>query len=184
MTLRGPSLFVLLPVFSLGSGVLAGQTSFVNPTNGHEYFLTPSPMSWQDAQALSRQAGGYLASISDQAENDWIVLTFRPLMDPPDYLWIGLSDQAIEGSFVWDSGEPVSYTNWFPGEPNNVATSPEGEDFVTLTPQDGTGRWFDAPSPTYQGNPYLLYGVIEVVPSPGACSLFLAAATLGTRRRR
>ena len=36
--------------------------------------------------------------------------------------WIGLSDQAVENNFVWDSGEPVTYTAWGPGEPNNSAT--------------------------------------------------------------
>ena len=38
-------------------------------------------------------------------------------------LWIGASDVNREGIFLWDNGAvSVSrgYTNWYPGEPNNI----------------------------------------------------------------
>jgi len=37
-------------------------------------------------------------------------------------VWIGLSDQAREGNFVWVNGEQASYNDdslWYPGQPNN-----------------------------------------------------------------
>jgi hypothetical protein len=44
--------------------------------------------------------------------------------------WIGLSDQKIEGKFVWSSTNEVSeYTNWRTGEPND---SKSDEDCVHL----------------------------------------------------
>jgi hypothetical protein len=40
--------------------------------------------------------------------------------------WIGLSDQEIEGKFVWSSTNEVSeYTNWRTGEPNGNSESDE-----------------------------------------------------------
>lgn len=40
--------------------------------------------------------------------------------------WIGLSDQKIEGKFVWSSTNEVSeYTNWRTGEPNGNLESDE-----------------------------------------------------------
>ena len=35
-------------------------------------------------------------------------------------LWIGMSDSAEEGTWVWTSGKPVTYTAWSSGEPNNA----------------------------------------------------------------
>ncbi len=38
-------------------------------------------------------------------------------------LWIGASDVYQEGNFTWDNGDiPVDsgYTNWLPGQPDNV----------------------------------------------------------------
>lgn len=174
----------LAVVIGSASASFAGLAVYVNPANGHEYILTPAPMTWQDAQAFSRSVGGYLASVGDQAENDWITTTFAVALPAPDYVWIGLTDRDVEGTFTWDSGEPLAYTNWFPGEPNNFPSSPEGEDFATLTTQDGTGRWFDTPSPTYNGLPYLVYGVVEIVPAPAAIGLVGATVPFVVRRRR
>ncbi len=48
--------------------------------------------------------------------------TFAPpvLLDN-SFIWIGFNDRASEGTWVWSSGEPVTYTNWLFGEPNNCA---------------------------------------------------------------
>ena len=38
--------------------------------------------------------------------------------------WIGLSDFASEGTWVWqDSHKHAEYTNWAPGEPNNSGSN-------------------------------------------------------------
>ena len=86
-----------------------------NPANGHYYGLT-TQMSWTDAEALAVQIGGHLATIRSAAENDWLATTFAI---GTECHWIGLNDAASEGHFVWSSGEPVTYTNWHPGEPTN-----------------------------------------------------------------
>jgi hypothetical protein len=50
--------------------------------------------------------------------------------DPWGIYWIGLTDQAREGDFVWDSTKmKVTYTNWRDGEPNSLV---EEEDCVHL----------------------------------------------------
>ena len=33
--------------------------------------------------------------------------------------WLGINDIESEGDWVWETGDPVEYTNWCGGEPNN-----------------------------------------------------------------
>ena len=72
-----------------------------------------------------------------------------PALFSPDF-WIGLNDIANEGTYLWDSGEAVGYTNWNPGEPNNS----NNEDAVHMC--CGGGTWNDNNHLNYQ-----VLGVIE-----------------------
>src|SRR5262249_22655581 len=103
--------------------------------NGHYYALTSSPETWPataasaaapsspdtwlPAEAEAVALGGHLASITSAAEQNFIVNTFLSGANDRNILWLGLNDQAVEGTFVWSSGEPVTYTNFQGGEPNN-----------------------------------------------------------------
>ena len=53
--------------------------------------------------------------------------------------WIGLNDHDSEGTFVWEDGTTVSYTNWHSGEPNDYGS---GEDCGQLNFW-GDGTWND-----------------------------------------
>lgn len=162
----------------------------VNPANGHTYFLTPTPMSWHDAQAYAVSQGGNLVTIRNQAEHDWVHNTFRPLRIRDDNLWIGLTDEVVEGDWRWASGEAVTYTNWFFGEPNNAPVSVTGEDYAVLYEQISfDGLWNDYPSPLYtplgSSTPVEIafLGIVEVVPAPSVLAL-AAVGSLGAFRRR
>ena len=78
----------------------------VNPANGHAYKRIYCH-DVMDAMTLAAAEGAYLVSINDEAEDVWVHRIFEP-----DSFWIGLSDVAEEGQWVWHSGEPVTYTNW------------------------------------------------------------------------
>ncbi|MCY2928853.1 MAG: lectin-like protein, partial [Planctomycetota bacterium] len=84
--------------------------------NGHAYVLTDSSRTWTDAEAYALGLGGHLATINDAAENEWIRTTFSSAFGS---LWIGLTDQPVEGTWVWSSGQAVTYMNWSSGQPNN-----------------------------------------------------------------
>ncbi|MCX8155476.1 MAG: FG-GAP-like repeat-containing protein [Verrucomicrobiae bacterium] len=111
--------------------------------NGHAYFFTASGLTWRDAQAQAAARGGYLVSINDAEENAWILATFGS-----DF-FIGLTDEDQEGTWVWASGEPVTYLNWNGGEPNNSGN----EDYVQFL---SNGRWNDV------GSGYTSRGLVEV----------------------
>jgi len=153
---------------------------------GHTYFLL-SPAFWLDTEAAAVTLGGHLVTIDDAAENDFVANRFG-VFSAGRNLWIGLTDQDVEGTFVWTSGAPVVYTNWGPGEPNdchlvnNVCTT---EDYAHIMafgiPADG--QWNDLKSDLVEW-----YGVAEVdhvVPEPSTIALFsLGVAGVARRRRR
>ena len=133
MSLPHPSWF-LLPL--LASALPAqGLQWFVNPANDHNYALLNN-VSWQQAEDIAVSMGGNLVTIRSQAENDWLNSTFSPLAGTA--MWIGLNDATEEGTYVWSSGEPVSFTNWDAGQPSDPTGS---NDFVIMFPS--IGFWDD-----------------------------------------
>ncbi|HMP81646.1 MAG TPA: FG-GAP-like repeat-containing protein [Verrucomicrobiota bacterium] len=132
-----------------------------NSASGHIYYLL-GDSTWTDAEAKAVSMGGHLVTINDADEDNWVYTTFSSYGGTSSHLWIGLSDHAQEGTFVWSSGEPVGYTQWNSGEPN--AASPE-EDYVHINaPVYGNhGTWndhSDDPADS-SGNPFR--GVVELV---------------------
>ena len=60
---------------------------------------------------------------------------------PYRYLWIGLTDVATEGTYVWNStGQVVTYSYWVPGQPDNYYN----EDFILMGASEA-GLWSDVP---------------------------------------
>ena len=98
---------------------------FQSPINGHWYGVDYTPRTWTDSEALAVSLGGHLATIRSQDEQDWIAQEFGPY-NLDQGLWIGFNDAAVEGTFVWSSGEPVTYDNWGGVEPNDAG----GEDYA------------------------------------------------------
>lgn len=131
--------------------------------NGHLYYLL-TPASYVEAETQAVALGGHLATINDQSEHDWVWSTFRAFIPngvDGAGLWIGYTDSelfgASEGDWAWVSGESPSYTNWYPGEPNDdVVTHAEDFAFVWAV---HNGQWLDADI-TGSGN--TVYGVAEV----------------------
>ncbi len=83
---------------------------------GDVYMFCETAQTWS-ADRTSCLAYGYeLATVNDAAENIWMV--DEAYTRYAGRWWIGLSDQASEGSWVWASGDAVTYTNWSSGEPN------------------------------------------------------------------
>ena len=105
----------------------------VNPANGHAYKRIRCG-SWDDANNQAVAEDAYLVSITDAAEQEWLLKTLKP-----QHCWIGLTDYANEGEWVWASGEPVTYTNWAPHEPKDADWG--DEDFVLI---EYSGEWSDA----------------------------------------
>jgi hypothetical protein len=124
---------------SAAVGVLVGPVT--NPSNGHDYYLLTAG-SWQDSEAQARQMGGHLATVRNEAENHWVVSTFGTYDSTARDLWIGLTNGA--NGWVYVNGEPVTFTNWADGEPNNVGgVESFGGIYGASQGFNGRGEWND-----------------------------------------
>ena len=83
---------------------------------GRVYTIHTTPQTWDDAETDCASTGATIAVIADNDENVDIDGEF------PADSWIGYTDAAVEGTFVWVDGTPVGYTQWSIGEPVASAT--------------------------------------------------------------
>ncbi|KAJ8038586.1 Echinoidin [Holothuria leucospilota] len=88
----------------------------------------------------------YLASIHTQEENDYVAALFKSYTEDSEadnwHVWIGLNDEAEEGTFVWTDGTRADFTSWASGEPGG-GSSQQG--VVMMHPNHRNyGLWHDA----------------------------------------
>ena len=110
--------------------------------NGHCYRHFGMIVNWATAEANCRTWGGHLVSWNSRSEEQEVKAMFAT-----SNYWIGLTDQYIEGDWVWTDGTPytpsaaatMTGTGWTPGEPDNLTT----ENCVIMEPTGGN-RWRDA----------------------------------------
>jgi hypothetical protein len=78
-----------------------------------------------------------------------------------------LNDEAVEGQFVWSSHEPVTYQNWYPGNPQGGFSDEDyvGKilDFGGIAPNN-LGKWHDIVGDGRLSN--VNFGVVEVDSKP------------------
>lgn len=142
------------------------------------YRLTTVDVDWVAAQSNAVSLGGYLAAIGSAAENAAARSYVNGALAQMS-VWIGLTDEAVEGTFVWVNGEPVVFTNWSAGEPNNFGN----EDYTEMV---SNGQWNDLASSSRR------FGLVEqvlvsAVPEPATLLLvfggLLGLGAVRSRRR-
>lgn len=113
-------------------GSLGSPTFTVNAT-ARSYQLISAALPWGQARADAIWRGGHLAVITSSAESSAVNGVAGGTA-----AWIGATDEVVEGSWRWVTGETWSYTQWNPGEPNNV----NGEHYAQRV---SGGNWNDLP---------------------------------------
>lgn len=146
----------------------------VNPENGHAYKWIACD-DWEDAQAKAAGEEAHLVTITSEAEQIWLEGVFGP-----GPYWIGLTDVLKEGEWIWETGEPVTYTNWGEEEEDLLGDPPalfkafgaknrhqhrrqEAEDYVIMSDRwdEEIGKWHPADSKTAHRRGRIWMAILE-----------------------
>ena len=122
-----------------GEPIPACEECVLRARGDHTYLICPVTVDWPTAAQDCLDRGYHLADALDPGENAWLyqeVHGWYPLVGA----WLGLSDRAGEGTFVWESGAALEWTGWKAGEPNAYT---DAEDCVRYA-DDAVGAWNDA----------------------------------------
>ncbi len=107
------------------------------------YELVAGDVSWQAANEAAFEKGGHLATITTQEEMDQ--LSAMAEAAGLKYIWIGgytsVKDSRAFGH--WITGEPFSYTAWYPGEPSRNDHDGTEEFYLMLWNVQGEWSWND-----------------------------------------
>ena len=97
---------------SSGLPVPKGAVAF----GGHHYkVIAARGLSWHAAVKACKKLGGHLATIESAGEMALLIK-----LAGPGRLWVGLTDEKVEGRWVTVDGKPMSrsFRQWSSGEPN------------------------------------------------------------------
>ncbi len=115
-----------------------GDAAMRSPT-GACFVLFRAPVTYANARAGCTSRGTRLA-ILRTAQDDQVA---RTLAGATLNVFIGLTDQATEGTFVWGDGSALTYTSWYMGEPNDGSGAYPEDCAVVAGPRGGA--WDDRP---------------------------------------
>jgi hypothetical protein len=105
---------------------------------GHSY-VDIGFTHYSACQAAANNLSGNIVVVNDAAENAMLQSNITWTLE----FWLGYTDVATEGTWVWVCGSP-GYTNWRSGEPNNSSDEDYG---VFVRWSSGTWNDFDNVSP-------------------------------------
>jgi hypothetical protein len=117
-----------------------GTMAQVGP-DGSCFVFVATPRTYVQAAAACTAMTAHLAYLKTAALD-----TFAEQLVGTTNTWIGLSDRATEGTFVWDDGSALAFSNWAAGEPNSGGLDATyQEDCAIIAGARPTKQWDDRP---------------------------------------
>ena len=132
--------------------------------NSQTFTLVEGSFTWQEAKVDAEARGGRLAVLNTQEKID-AANTYLESLGTWPYLWIGLSTQTSDASWIWIDGSNLTASNWdHPAEPS-MEYGNQGYAFIYANPFfKGPGLWDDAGG----SQPYSY--LLEILPNETASS--------------
>ena len=101
-----------------------------------KYEVIKTAMTWDEADSYCRSVNGHLATLTSFEEQELITNLLKE--EGLSECWLG-GKRDENGEFGWITGEPMVFTNWNGGEPNNLGGH---ENYIHTY---SSGKWNDLP---------------------------------------
>ncbi|XP_030597021.1 hepatic lectin-like [Archocentrus centrarchus] len=116
---------------------------------GKCYYFSTRKSPWNESRADCRAEGGDLVKIDSREEQSFLRKIIQQKMKgDEDRFWMGLTDSAAEGSWVWVDSSPLneSLTFWSSNEPDDRREEdPDGEDCGRMGPMNWSDKSCKSP---------------------------------------
>ncbi|XP_073334454.1 uncharacterized protein [Pagrus major] len=105
---------------------------------GSCYYTSTGKKNWRKGREYCQSKGADLAIIKTQEE----MIFINGLYSSDKEVWIGLTDEGVEGNWKWVDGSPLTTTFWGKNQPNSF--DGRNQDCVEFRHQaTGNGDWND-----------------------------------------
>jgi len=137
-----------------GTGASAGASSLgdcrTETYGGNEYLFCASEVAWSEASDGCASVGMHLVRIDNADENQWIFDSIYDTGATARGIWIGASDQVVEGDWCWtdgtlfwrgDSGgapQEGLFNAWYASAPSKSANA----DCAAIDSNNGSTSWY------------------------------------------
>lgn len=125
--------------------------------NDHYYGVTDTQTTQENGASFALSMSGQLAKIESDVENTAVLKLVQATTTSGSandgggarYVWLGLNDIAVEGSYTWQDGSALgSFNKWgssgFGSEPDNFNGQQDGVGLAVQTwPLGSIGQWND-----------------------------------------
>jgi hypothetical protein len=119
--------------------VCSGGDAHAGAPDGSCFVLFKTPQTWLEAEASCAAIGAHPAILPSAAMDT----AAEALVGNRD-TFIGLTDEASEGAFVWVDGSALVFANFASGEPNNGGGG-GAENCVVIAGSRAGKKWDDRP---------------------------------------
>jgi len=134
---------------------------FLGNNDTSYFYISPTPLTWEESNNLSISYDAHLATITSQEENDFITNLISE-MESVHAFWLGGIDINGNNDFQWVTGEEFNYTNWNGSEPqlsnDELYLNIWG---VNANSWENLGKWNDYDNYGYDAEPHT-HALIEV----------------------
>ena len=119
------------------------QTPVTTPKSG--YNVIKSNATWIEANRMAKNAGGHLVHIDSSSELQYV--SSLAASAGINVFWTGgYRTSSSWADAIWSNGSPITYTNWYNGEPSYISEQGTSENYLMVFKVNNKWYYNDGPN--------------------------------------